>query len=146
MNWLASILICCFISTIVMTLFSGLVSQVVHQNYIEPYLLNKVFGAQFSNPMTRHSLMGWIVHFAFGCLFVISYHVLWYFKLVGHSWVSGLILGFISGLIGILGWRMLRRLTPDINELWQKNYYGQLLVAHILFGIIAAKIYSVIIE
>ena len=125
-----------------MTLFSGLVSEVAHQDYVEPHLLNKVFGAQL---ITRYSLMGWVVHFAIGCAFVISYHLLWYFKLIGYSWTSGLIVGFVSGLIGILGWRAIRQIRPDINELWQETYYVQLLVAHILFGMIATKIFSAII-
>jgi hypothetical protein len=145
MNWLASILISCFASTTVMTGFSGLVSQIVHQDYIEPHLLNKIFGAQ-RNHMTPHPLVGWAVHVAIGCLFVILYHLLWYFNLVGHSWASGLMLGFITGLIGTAGWRVMRQLTPGINELRQKGYYVQLLIAHILFGIIATKIYSAIVS
>src|SRR3954464_340641 len=112
MNWLASSLVCSFASTTVMTLFSVFMSQLAHRDYVEPHLLTRLFVAQIPNAKIGHSPLGWTTHFAVGWLFVTVYNLLWYFKLVDYSWASGLMLGLLSGIIGIIGWRLLRKLAP----------------------------------
>jgi hypothetical protein len=119
-----------------MTLFSYIYSAFRKKQYREPELLNILLrrlsaGRTFS---ISHSSVGWIVHYVVGLLFIISYSILWNFLEIEPSLMNCLVLGAISGLIGIAGWHITFRLHPHPPEINYAEYYFQLIIAHIVFG------------
>ena len=127
-----------FADVTIMTAFSYAVSAAARDFYKEPLLLSyimSVTGLKISP--NKRIFLGWIIHYLIGIIFVTCYHFIWQADIFETSFLSSLILGAMSGIIGILGWILLFRLIeqkPDINY---KGYYLQLFIAHIIFAVAA---------
>jgi hypothetical protein len=118
-----------------MTLFSYLLSKVVNKQFLEPALLNQlVFFRQ--KERKKHHVTGYLIHYAVGLFFTLIYKWLWKKSPeTQHNTVS-LLLGFINGVIGLLGWQLTFLLHPSPPIVDRKNYHIQLLAAHVVFGFI----------
>ena len=82
-----------FIGTTVMTAFSYLISASFKKLFSEPALINYVVSLSKIQLKPRlGSVLGWIVHYAIGTLFVIAYHLLWMNGFVGETLVWALVL------------------------------------------------------
>ena len=136
-------IICATIAaTSVMTLFSYIVSESARKLYKEPVLLTYLLHS-FKVEVSAGTkvVLAWLLHYIIGLIFVIIYHFLWYYRIVEMSWLVALILGVVSGIVGILGWMLLFEIVPQKPNIDFKGYYIQLLVAHIFFGITAYAVY-----
>jgi hypothetical protein len=136
-------IICATIAaTSVMTLFSYIVSESARKLYKEPVLLTYLLHS-FKVEVSAGTkvVLAWLLHYIIGLIFVIIYHFLWYYGIVEMSWLVALILGVVSGIVGILGWMLLFEIVPQKPNIDFKGYYIQLLVAHIFFGITAYAVY-----
>lgn len=136
-------IICATIAaTSVMTLFSYIVSESARKLYKEPVLLTYLLHS-FKVEISAGTkvVLAWLLHYIIGLIFVIIYHFLWYYGIVEMSWLVALILGVVSGIVGILGWMLLFEIVPQKPNIDFKGYYIQLLVAHIFFGITAYAVY-----
>lgn len=122
-----------------MTAFSYIVSELADDNFKEPELLGvlmKRLGGNWNKPL--YSLAGWQLHYAVGLLFVTVYTYLWDRNYLKRGLKSGVLLGFLSGLVGIGFWKATFALHPNPPQIQLKKYFAQLLAAHLLFGAGAA--------
>jgi len=141
------ILVTSIFGTIVMTAFSYYVSERFNELFKEPVLLNLVTAsAKVDLNPRRKSALGWIIHFTIGLLFVICYHVIWKYTDFDPTWFCGLIFGMVSGLIGIVSWHFMFKLGEHPPKIKFKEYYLQLFIAHILFGLTAVACYKIIMQ
>jgi len=130
-------------ATSAMTLFSYGASASFRELYKEPVLLTFMLTKLKIelSPETK-TILAWLLHYIIGFLFVLSYHFLWIRDILSISFLSGFLLGFISGIIGIIGWMIMFNLSHHQPPIDFKGYYFQLLLAHIIFGLVATAVYS----
>lgn len=131
------------VGTTAMTLFSYILSHIKESNFKEPELLALLGHRLF--PGTDKKLMrfaGWQIHYAVGLAFVSSYSWLWRKTRLKPTLTVGLLLGAISGIMGAFVWKLVFKIHPDPPEIEFKNYYRQLIAAHMIFGVFAALEYD----
>jgi hypothetical protein len=122
--------------TTLMTIFSYLAGESFRRLFSEPAMLNYVIriSSVELNPKLN-SILGWLLHYLVGLLFVVPYHWIWNSGLLSDNWLSGIILGGISGIIGILGWMIIFSLPREKPKVAFAEYYIQLFFAHIVFAL-----------
>lgn len=125
------------IATSLMTFFSYLMSRFTHSQFREPQLLNELINrsASLSIEPGKRNATGWIIHYSIGFLFVFIFNYIWDNTQLKPSIITGALLGFIFGFIGISGWKIMFTLNPEPPEIAYKQFYFQLIIAHIVFGI-----------
>ena len=134
------------VATSVMTAFSYIISNIRNRQFREPELLNIVLSKSdfFRLELSKKSSAGWILHYLIGLIFVVIFESFWKLEIISISIISGAIFGFIAGIIGVFGWKLFFYLSEKPSEVtWDIEYYLQLVIAHILFGISVAVVYDV---
>jgi len=133
------------VATSFMTAFSYIVSNIREKQFREPEILNELLSRSdlFRLKLKKTSSAGWILHYLIGWMFVILFEVVWQLKLIPFSILYGALLGLIAGIIGIAGWQIMFWMNKNSPKITWNEYYLQLLIAHIIFGTIAALIYVV---
>jgi len=123
------ILVEAFAGIVLMTLFSYIMSGLAKKNFKEPNLLNDLL-----NQANRDgSLAGWAVHYSIGVLFTAIYEAIWLlWDLAPEFWFT-LTAGIISGIIGVIGWSLMLKLSNDPPKIALKDFYLQLVLAHVFF-------------
>ena len=129
-------------ATSAMTWFSYFMSKNYRKLYKEPVLLSSVL-VQMNIDITNECKdnLGWFLHFVIGFLFVAAYHIIWAEDILAISALSALILGVISGIIGIISWMFIFKITHYRPLLGFRDYYIQLFFAHIIFTVVATALY-----
>lgn len=139
---LLQILLATIAATSAMTLFSYVISASFRELYKEPvlltYLLNQL---KIDVSVKLKANLAWLLHYFIGFIFVLIYHFLWINNILQLSLLIAVLLGSISGIIGITGWMILFKLTDYKPSIDFKGYYIQLFFAHIIFGLVAALFY-----
>lgn len=132
-----------FAATSLMTAFSYLVANWRKSQFREPELLNILISrASFTSlKIPKNHFTGWAIHYTIGCLFVLIFNLIWRYSGLQVSLLSGAGFGFIAGIFGITGWIVFFKLNSNPPEIDFRNFYIQLLIAHIIFGITAAAVY-----
>ncbi|HKJ49651.1 MAG TPA: hypothetical protein VJ973_11205 [Christiangramia sp.] len=136
---LLKVIIAAILGTVLMTTFSYVISRIKSQQFKEPKLLNMILrrSTYEMNP-SNNSILGWVVHFSIGVILMTLFYIFHLTFSFSISLVSILIYGISAGILSIISWHlmfMLRLNTPDIAL---KEYYIQLLIAHVLFALGAA--------
>lgn len=126
-----------------MTLCSYLLSNKEDQQYREPELLNTLIDRSRhlpDAPQKETHPSGWVAHYAVGSGFVLAYKVLWPASLKEPTLGKTLLIGGLSGAIGILVWKILFTIhrSPPRNN--RSGYYRQLFFAHLIFT--SASVYT----
>ncbi|MBS7231648.1 hypothetical protein KHA90_11490 [Flavobacterium psychroterrae] len=136
------LLIVSIAATSAMTLFSYAASASFRELYKEPVLLTFMLTKLNIEvqPKTK-VVLAWLLHYFIGLLFVLGYYYLWINNILPVSFLSGFLLGFVCGIIGIIGWMIMFKLSNHQPEIDFKGYYFQLLLAHIVFGLVATLVY-----
>lgn len=136
-----TILLATLAATTLMTVLSYVFSATFRELYKEPLLL-KYLMQRFGSPLSANTeeILGWVVHYLVGFFFVIAFHILLYYKILTVSWVSGCAFGAAAGLLGIVWWHTMFKLS-DFPPIDFKGYYWQLLVVHIVFGLTVVAVY-----
>jgi hypothetical protein len=120
-----------------MTAWSILVSRKTNKQFREPVLLNLLLSRLTSkNQIQTDSAAGWVSHYLAGAAFTAAYDQLW--RKHKPTLKNSLMLGGISGLAGIGIWELAFRMHPSPPMVDKKNYYRQLFVAHLIFGVFSA--------
>ncbi|WP_010230884.1 hypothetical protein [Gillisia marina] len=134
-----------FVATSAMTAFSYIVSNIRNKQFREPELLNKLLSKSnfFRLELSKTSIAGWILHYIIGWIFVVLFELIWNIELIPLSVLSGILLGFAAGIIGVLGWQIMFSLNKNVKKIKWSEYYFQLIIAHIIFGICAVGIYLI---
>jgi len=139
------ILVATFAATSLMTLFSYAVSAAAREVYKEPLLLTYVLSfLHIEVSVQTKSILAWALHYFIGLLFVIGYHLIWYYGIMEISWSSTFILGACIGTIGIIGWMIMFSIIPKKPQIDYKGYYIQLFIAHMIFSITTFLIYDLV--
>lgn len=138
MNIVYTILITALFAMVTMTAFSYLISKSFKELYKEPVLLTYFLDAlHLEVSENLKIILAWILHYLIGLGFVVGYHLIWTNELLPLTWTIGLLLGTLSGIIGIIGWIFIFKYTKHEPKIDYKGYYIQLLFAHIIFGLTA---------
>ena len=136
------VLIASIAATSAMTLFSYAISKSFRELYKEPVLLTFVLSKfKLDLSLNTKAILAWLVHYLIGLIFVVIYHILWYYNILDLSVFSAILLGALSGIIGIISWMFLFKITDYKPKIDFKGYYIQLFFAHVLFGLTAALVY-----
>jgi len=140
-----TILLATIAATTLMTILSYLFSATFRELYKEPLLL-KYLMQRFGSPLSANTeeILGWVMHYIVGLLFVLSYQLLLHYNIFDISWTSGILFGAVAGLVGIGWWHAMFKLSnfPPIDF---KGYYWQLFLVHIIFGLTTVAIYKVLL-
>jgi|GEM_PF-1137131 len=93
------------------------------------------------------TLVGTLAHYTVGLSFTLVYAEIWRAGLGVPTLRFGVVAGFVSGLVGILGWRVYFALHPQPpKNVPMKSYLLTLLVAHVVFGVIVTLTYQALIH
>lgn len=128
--------------TTAMTMFSYGVSDTQNKQFREPEILAKLIRRLFhAQDKTTARAEGWALHYVVGTGFAFAYDQLFKHRKLNPDFPTGIMLGATSGLIGIFAWNMALKIHPNPPKLELKRYLGHLLIAHILYGAVAAGTY-----
>jgi hypothetical protein len=133
----AKIIIAGSAGTSAMTIFSYALSEVRDTNFKEPVLLAKMI-ANLNVPIKKEDtrLQGWLLHYGVGIFFAFTYrHFLKEIRPLDKV-KAGLIIGALTGVFGMSVWRLTFLLHPKPPVTNYRRFYGQLLVAHVIFGVV----------
>lgn len=130
------ILISGILATGLMTLFDYGITHVTKRRFIVPEILNILLSRAFSESFTggMKNAAGWVVHFAVGVIFAVIFYLVLLITDIRPGLLFGAVMGFLFGLLGIAGWRLLFKLHKNPPEINLKRFLLQLLAAHIVFG------------
>ncbi|WP_427874799.1 hypothetical protein [Flavobacterium sp. MMS24-S5] len=139
------LLIITIVATSAMTWFSYVMSKNFRELYKEPVLLSFALKKTNINLSEKsRKILGWLIHYIIGFLFVMGYYIVWVKDILPISPLSALILGVISGVIGILSWIIIFKMTNHQPPIDFKGYYIQLFFAHIIFAFTATALYYIL--
>lgn len=129
-------------ATTAMTLLSYAFSATFRELYKEPLLL-KYLLQRLGSKLTANTeeVLGWLIHYVVGFLFVLCFQLLLEFEVVTLSFLSGVLFGAVAGLFGIGWWHIMFKLShfPKIDF---KGYYRQLFFVHVVFGVVVVYTYK----
>jgi len=128
--------------TFVMTLFSKILSRTEKENFDEPEILSKLY-CRLDNrylPSDRDRMVGYSLHYGVGVLFNLVYVKLLNTHKRDTSLAEELFIGVASGIIGVSIWQVTLILHPDPPRLSWKDFYKQLIVAHIFLSVTACEL------
>jgi hypothetical protein len=142
MKILIPILVSGIVATIAMTAFSYILSFIVKKNFKEPLLLNILMDrvSKNKNEIIRKHIAGWLIHFGVGILFVLLFKIFASIFDLPLSMPTAIIYGTIAGINGVASWSILLRLHPFPPAIDRLLFYCQLVIAHVIFGIVMVTI------
>jgi hypothetical protein len=126
-------------ATAAMTAFSYIVSNIKDQNFREPMLLADYARRDLGTSKKLSKPLGWVVHYGVAIGFTVGYQLLLGLARMQPTVKNGTLFGAAAGVTGNLSWKNLfdAHLVPPRTD--KKRFYAQLLVAHLIFGIILSK-------
>ena len=127
-----------FVGTSLMTMFSYVIGMIRKKKFSEPALLNELISRLKQKSLgVLVPIAGWLLHYFIGLLFIISYQLYWRESDSHPTIINCIILGALSGVIGICGWKLTFRIHPRPPSIDFKEFYSQLFFAHVVFGVSA---------
>ena len=145
MNKVEKTLISGFTGTTFMTAASALMSLLPHENFKEPEHLATMIGrlAPFLSKESK-VLSGWAAHYGMGFVFAAVYVELWESRKIEHTIKNGIILGVLSGLLGLLIWKGTFKVHPLPPNIRYLDFYLQRIPAHVVFAVFTTIAYRMI--
>lgn len=145
MKSIEKIIIAGIVGTTFMTLYSCRRAKKEQEQYIEPVLINKLIDNSKNLPEIQKEKcnpIGWALHYTIGFFFVLAYWILWRKALHKPTIINVLIIGSLSGIAGMVAWKLFfsKHDNPPYN--YRPGYYRQLFFAHIIFSVFALTSYS----
>ncbi|MGJ8550735.1 hypothetical protein [Winogradskyella wichelsiae] len=141
-----SYLLALLISVGAMTTFSALMSVILKCEFRENILLSKLMsGHSLSQKESlKYVILGWLAHFFIGGVFLVIYSCLWHYTALLQDVFGSIIYGIIIGILGVVGWTIIFKITPHPPQINYKIYYVQLIIAHVLFSLGIYLIFSLL--
>ncbi|WP_295769456.1 hypothetical protein [uncultured Mucilaginibacter sp.] len=136
------ILIASFTGTTVMTLFSETVSHLMDANYNEAEILAKLIKRVSKASKRQSTVAGWALHYLVGTSFAATYKALLEKGSLKPNLINGALFGGISGLGGAAIWHSTFKAHPNPPGVNLKNYYTQLVIAHVIFGVATTLVFQ----
>lgn len=124
--------------TTLMTAFSELMSKVEGSNYNEAEILSELLNRITPLSKTQARLAGWIAHYGIGVVFAALYNLYLRQTQTKVNAGTGAVYGFLSGLAGVVVWKLTFKMHPKPPGVDLKTYYPQLVLAHVIFGVVVA--------
>lgn len=138
------IIIVSIAATSTMRLFSYAASASYREFYKEHLLLTYLLqNSKINLSNASKNTLSWLLHYGIGVVFVTIYHYLWANNIIHLTILDGLLLGIISGIIGIIAWMLFFKLLHYKPPLDLSTHYIQLFVAHIIFALTATAVYAI---
>lgn len=129
------------LATLGFTFFSMIVSTIYKKNFVEPVLLGKVIHHHLKDsPTWLNIVLGTIIHFLVGYLFVEIH--LFLYRIFTPAWYNGLFFGLVNGVFGAFVWYITIRLYREVLSVHISQYLIQLIIGHIIFGLIIVYMYA----
>lgn len=128
-----------------MTAASALMSLLPHENFKEPEHLATMAGRLA--PLlskNKQAIAGWTAHYAMGFVFAAVYVELWEEGKIKHSIKNRIILGVLSGILGLLIWKGTFKVHPLPPRIRYLDFYLQRIPAHIVFAVFTTIAYRMI--
>lgn len=149
MKTIEKIIVAGVVGTTFMSLYSYLKAKKEDQEYVEPIMINKLIDNSKNLPSIQDEEAhpaGWLIHYTTGIGFVIAYQLLWKSALTKPTFGKIFTVGSLSGIVGILVWKMLFKQHDQPPRNYRYGYYRQLFIAHIIFASAALPTYKVLDE
>lgn len=149
MKSIGKVIIAGVVGTTFMTLYSYLKAKKENQEYVEPVMINKLIDNSKNLPSINDEELhpaGWLLHYATGISFVALYWLFWKKSLTKPTLSKIIVLGSISGLIGIMVWKILFTQHDRPPKNYRYGYYKQLLIAHVIFTFSVLPTYKALDE
>ncbi|MEO6733498.1 MAG: hypothetical protein ABIN01_19905 [Ferruginibacter sp.] len=133
----SKILLAATAGTTAMTVYSYTLAEIKSENFKEPQLLAQLLST-IDRPLNRTSasITGWAIHYLVGLIFTLFYERM--VKSAGENSIikQGIMMGSVNGVIAMIGWQITRRIHPSPPQIAYKKFFGQLFIAHVVFGIV----------
>ncbi|MGY3213075.1 hypothetical protein [Mucilaginibacter sp. HD30] len=145
MNQVAKTFISGSAGTLIMTLGSELMTKIAGENFSEPDHLETMI-KRLAPTLSKQAkiIAGWGAHFTMGIIFAAIYVELWENREIKHNITNGIILGVLSGLIGLLIWKGTFKAHPLPPWLNYTKFYLQRIPAHVVFAVATTLTYRLI--
>src|SRR5436190_16013654 len=143
---LFKILVGTIAGTSALTTTSYKLTELRDKQFREPELINSFLKKKLGMKIPKDHPNGWIIHFIIGTLFLAAYDKAWSINGIGKSVKSDLLLGAMTGLIGVGAWKLISKLEPRIKALKNNEYYVQLFISHVIFSLMSSTAYGKRIE
>jgi hypothetical protein len=131
-------LVVAYIAVALMTTFSYIYSSIRKGKFKEPMLLNELMARLHWIPIhtIAYHPIGWLIHYVVGVFFVVIFQLVTEYTEINITFLTSTIAGAIFGVVGIAGWAISFRIHPSPPpDIRLREYYLQLFIAHIIFGI-----------
>lgn len=132
------------IGTSAMTIFSYLVSELMSENFREPEIQTILIKNILPTAKQYAPFLAWSLHYFIGFSFVFIYVRLWDYNKLKSNIESGMFLGAVSGIVGIIGWWFTLKIYPNLPIINPKHFFILLFFAHIILGLCAMMGYILI--
>ncbi len=121
-----------------MTVSSYALSHVMKKQFREPVVLSILIRRLLKYKTNHNHLEGWLLHYGVGTLFNAAYDRIWSTRRLKPTTGNGLLLGAISGLIGLAVWKITLNVHPNPPKIDFRKYYAQIVAVHLVFGAFSA--------
>ncbi|MFC4097281.1 hypothetical protein [Euzebyella saccharophila] len=126
------------LATIVMTIFSHVLSWYTAYVFNEAHLLNLLFDNAKESKKRRKNINhinGWLVHIAIGLGMAIGLYFAYLTPFLMNNLLKAIAWGILAGALGIIGWCLLFNVYDKPEKTSLKPFFVQLVIAHILFAL-----------
>jgi len=131
--------------TVVMTLGSELMSKIWGENFSEPDHLETMI-KRLAPALSKQAevIAGWGAHLTMGLIFAAIYVELWEKREIKHNITNGILLGVVSGILGLLIWKATFKVHPLPPWLDYTTFYLQRIPAHVVFAVATTITYRLL--
>jgi hypothetical protein len=139
---LLKILVGTIAGTSALTTTSYKLSELRNKQFREPELINSFLKKKFGLDIPKDHPNGWIIHFIVGALFLAAYDKVWSTDGINKTIKSDILLGTVTGLVGVAAWKLISKLEPRMKALKKDEYYLQLFISHVIFSLMSSTAYG----
>jgi hypothetical protein len=126
-------------ATTAMSAFSYIISGRGRKDFREPFLLNKLLH-RWGLKKSVSKPAGWIAHYSVGALFSLVQKYLADRRMLPAGASTGAGYGLVCGFFGCLVWELTLNLHHNPPKINRRQFYLQLLPAHIIFGLVSGAV------
>jgi hypothetical protein len=130
------------VGTTVMTIFSYILSSKRKKNFKEPELLDIMIRRIPGIKEKETMLAGWLFHYTAGLSWTVVFAAVFGKLEKQPSLYNEVIFGLCGGIAAIFIWEGFFKLHPNPPRTDIREFYSQLIVAHLLFTVATGESYK----